>query len=161
MSDSSLSDLDDTYDDVEMASDQDIDTGVDDGGCRDGDDWTTTDAGIRAAYPDDDSSLGGEDELITLPSGSGSNGKGKQASYNVDFHVISKQELVSEMAKEIDHVSSALSLSVSEIRHESNKASCTDPVLSQTNDAAALLRHMKWNKERVIDVSALMLDVST
>ena len=77
----------------------------------------TADNCTHPAYPDDDSSLGGEDELITLPSGSGSNGKGKQASYNVDFHVISKQELVSEMAKEIDHVSSALSLSVSEGRH--------------------------------------------
>ncbi|KAL7007946.1 hypothetical protein EMMF5_002595 [Cystobasidiomycetes sp. EMM_F5] len=77
-------------------------------------------------YSDDASSVDGDDQFIV----SAGNPGGK-ANYQVDYTAISKTDLQKEMAKEIGHVASALSLN--------------------DKDAAALLRHLKWNKERVID----------
>lgn len=63
---------------------------------------------IRAVYSDDASSVDGDDQFIV----SAGNPGGK-ANYQVDYTAISKTDLQKEMAKEIGHVASALSLNVS------------------------------------------------
>lgn len=106
---------------------------------------------------DDEAGFDGGD-LVLLPSS-----KGKRAAYQVDYFPLSKVDLAREMKKEIDHVAGALSLKVRSAftfafarpgRHCSiDKVRLTVSTRrSQEKDAAALLRYMKWNKERVIEV---------
>lgn len=59
-------------------------------------------------------------------------GKGKgKAAYQVDYTPLSPKDLEAEMKREIDHVAGTLSVN--------------------SKEAAALLRYMKWNKEKVMD----------
>ncbi|CAD6568461.1 MAG: hypothetical protein CYPHOPRED_002569 [Cyphobasidiales sp. Tagirdzhanova-0007] len=119
-SDSDLSDLGPEYgdeDEMMQASSEEEELDEDRGMMSDGDNEIDD-------YDDDVTSVD-EAGFDAVDVGSG---KGKGASYQVDYTALSKHDLAKEMKKEIDHVAGALSLN--------------------DKEAAALLRHLKWNKEK-------------
>lgn len=75
--------------------------------------------------------------------------KGKEKSYDVPHTSLSQPEVEKEMAAEVEHISGIFGVDVRAPSHSGPAAWLT--LCAQASTASLLLRHMNWNKEKLIE----------
>ncbi len=151
-------------DDDDEGLDADDDEDDDEAAFIDGDDDGILSPGVA---DDGDAGFFGGSQTGGAGGGGGAGGMGisggKRASYEVDYKSHTLQTIVALQKKEIDQISAMFNVKVSRVQPVFGRTMTTWDAGSritsllptyralQDTDAAILLRHMSWNKERLIE----------